>query len=338
MMQLAREQAERLILRAWNKVAEDGSLPGSAPSLPAVEIPGDDAHGDLTCAFCLAAAGCVGMDSRALADLLCRRMGDKGEYLSAVEAAGPGYLNFRLGDKWYTDALRAAAETARRRGRSNRWAAPAPTVEGPDWADTLRRHFLGQALDNILDRTGDAFVCITEDRDYVNRQEAAAGSCRILRSGVPVETPPPADRVPLDALRFLLSARLDRSVTVDLDLAAREDGANPYYRVRYARDRMARVLGRYAVPSPADADLSAPQEDEERALVRLLCRWEGAVGRAARTADPGTITAYLTELADRFWARHRELLSPEAAPARLVLADTVRLVLEDGLGLLGITI
>lgn len=344
MMQLAREQAESLILRAWKNAAADGALPGSIPGLPTVELPADTTHGDLSSAFCLAVAGSIGMSPRALADTLLRHAGDRGNCLSAVEAAGPGYLNFRLSDKWYADALRSVAETAMRRDRSVEWIAPLPPIEGSDWAVVLRRRFLGQALANILDRTGDAFVCIADENHYVNPQEFSAGSCRVLRNGALAdEAPSPAD-LPLDALRFFFSIRLDRPVTVDLDLAAREDRANPYYRVRYTRDRIARVLRRLAaegqaLPCPADTDLSVLDDGEERALIRLLCRWEDTVGLAARTADPGVISACLTELADRFWPQRRTLLSPDgvAAPARLLLSDTVRMVLEDGLFLLGIS-
>lgn len=343
----ALEQAERLILRAWNNAVAAGSLTEAVPAMPSVDLTGDGAHGDLTSAFCLIAARAAGMEPRALADLLLRHMDRKGTCLSAVEAAGPGYLNFRLSDKWYADTVRSVAQTARLCGGKHLWTAPLSPEPGPGWAAALRRRALSQALENILERAGMCFLCIDDEENYVNLKELVPGPTRLVRSGeILCGEIPPGD-LPLEALRFFLCQRLDRPVTVDLDLAAREDGANPLYRVRYTRDRISRVLqrledGELRSPCPAEADPPAPWSEEARSLIRLLSRWNDATSRAAHTADPGLVAAYLLQLADSFRDLRKELLplDPQApvSSARLNLCDAVRLVLEDGLLLLGVSI
>jgi arginyl-tRNA synthetase len=343
---LAREQAESLILRAWKSAADDGLLAGALPLMPAAEFSDDGTRGDLTSAFCLAAAPAAGMEPRALARLLAGRMGDKGIYLSSAEAAGPGYLNFRLSDRWYRESLSLAAEAGSRRSRpESRYPSPIPDP-GKDWGASLRRRIIAQALDNVLERAGACFICIDDEDDYVNRSELVPGPTRLLKNGREAGGDvPPAD-LPLDALRFLLCTRLDRPVTVDLDVAARSDRANPYYRVRYARDRINRVLRRLADGEqpvcPAGVELSAPTDGESRSLIRMLSRWDELTAAAARTADPGLIPDYLLALADRFWKQRRALLPPvgsaPADPARTLLCSTVLAVLEDGLRLLGIAV
>ena len=347
MLQLAREQAGRLILRAWTAAVSDDAVTGPIPLLPAAEPSADPVRGDLSSPFCLAAAGPAGLPAPTLARMLVRYMDCRDTCFTQVEAAGPGYLNFRLSDAWYAHALRAMSETAMRRASASAAdAAPLPVLREAEWADALRRRFLGQALANILDRTGDAFVCIPDEDHYVNREAAGSGTSRILQGGTPVTTPPAVDTLPSDALRFLLCVRLDRDVSVDLDLARRQDAANPYYRVRYVRDRIVRLLERCArvgrcVPDPAQTDLPAPHGDGERALIRLLCRWDDVVSRAARTADPGLLSEWLTNLADSWWDLRRALLPADPASADstpLLLSHAVRLVLEDGLSLLGIAL
>ncbi len=346
MGRLALEQAELLILRAWSGAVADGSLTEAIPVMPTAAFSPDGIHGDLMSAFCLPAAWAAGMDARDLAGILLRHAGETPDYLSSVTVAGPGYLNFRLHDRWYEDALRFSAEAILRRRRPESWGLSPVPSPGENWRVSLRRRIVAQALDNVLDRAGRRFICIDDDDHYVNSSAPASASVRLFLNGRELSGDTPPSDLPLDALRFLLCVRLDRPVTIDLDSAAREDRSNPYYRVRYARDRIRRVLCRfsdsgYPVPSPGEADFSAPWDGQARSLIQVLCRWDELTAQAARTADPGLIPEYLLTLADRFWAMRRSLLPEDTGtppdPARMLLCDTVRLTLDDGLGLLGIS-
>lgn len=80
---------------------------------------------------------------------------------------------------------------------------------------------------------------------------------------------------------------------------------------------------------------------EEYALIRTLARLPEELRAAARDYDPSRINRYLTELAGdfhRFYGACRIKGEEESVLlARLKLADSVRSVLANGLGLLGVT-
>ena len=81
--------------------------------------------------------------------------------------------------------------------------------------------------------------------------------------------------------------------------------------------------------------------EEETTLIRTLARLPEEIHAAARDYDPSRITRYLTELAGdfhRFYGACRiKGEEPAILAARLKLADSVRSVLANGLGLLGVT-
>jgi arginyl-tRNA synthetase len=60
----------------------------------------------------MACAKTLHMAPRKIAEILAANISLEGSYFSAVEVAGPGFLNFRLSDKWYAGVL----ETVEREG------------------------------------------------------------------------------------------------------------------------------------------------------------------------------------------------------------------------------
>ena len=111
MIQSAKDQVLQLTVAAYEKAAAAGVLPAGITVTPAVEIPKDTANGDYTTTFCLAAAKAMKMNPRQVAQTLIDNMALEGSYFTSVEIAGPGFLNFRLGDKWFVDTV-TAIETA----------------------------------------------------------------------------------------------------------------------------------------------------------------------------------------------------------------------------------
>ena len=80
---------------------------------------------------------------------------------------------------------------------------------------------------------------------------------------------------------------------------------------------------------------------EELALMKALAQFPEEIHLAARDYDPSRINRYLVSLAGDF---HRFYNScrikgeePAVLSARLKLADTVRAVLSNGMGLLGVS-
>jgi len=160
------------------------------------------------------------------------------------------------------------------------------------------------------------------------------------------------DEVGVDAARFFfLMRKADSHLDFDLKLATEQSPENPVYYIQYAHARIASIMrfSRNASSQshgqqPSDV-VEAPrlellQAVEEQELMRLLCRFPHVVRGACRALEPYYVTAYLQELAasfHRFYTRHRVVTDDVArTAARLVLIDALRVVLANGLGLLGV--
>ena len=154
------------------------------------------------------------------------------------------------------------------------------------------------------------------------------------------------DEISVDAARYYFNNRAATSpLDFDLDLAVRQDSDNPVYYVQYAHARICSLIERMkeagAEVCPArEVDARALAQPEELALVKTLAQYPEEVRLAARDYDPSRINRYLTTLAGdfhRFYNACRCMVDdPCLQAARLKLADSVRLVLANGLGLLGV--
>ena len=119
MIQSAKDQIAQLTNQAYAAAAAEGLLPEGVETPVPVEIPKDTANGDYTTTFCLAAAKAMKKSPREVAQLLVGQMRLDDTYFTGVEIAGPGFLNFRLGDKWYADVLAAVDAEGGAYGRSD---------------------------------------------------------------------------------------------------------------------------------------------------------------------------------------------------------------------------
>ena len=348
MMQTAREQAKAVIRRACEIAAADGTLPGSIWPEPTVEISADPSRGDLTSAFCLAAAGNLGLSPRSLADRLLRHVDLSGTCFTAVEAAGPGYLNFRLGDKWYADTLAAIDRAGEGYGSSDELAGQTVSIQltcDTSWGSGFRCDVLRSVLTSLFVLCGAEIAHDSAPQNYVNHIVIPVAACQRTRSGQSVDKAFPLSDLPTDAVGFLLSARPDRAVTVDLEQAAREDRSNPFYCARYIRRRIDILLQSaerqgHSVPRAADADCSVLQSETVRLLIQTLAQYPDTVISAVRARNPGVMVAYLTCLSDAMWTLYRERRPEEfrqsPLPSRLVPAGAARTVMGNVLHLLGI--
>ena len=167
------------------------------------------------------------------------------------------------------------------------------------------------------------------------------------RSGKAIALHDLLDEVSVDAARYFFNSRAATSpVDFDLGLAVREDSENPVYYVQYAHARICTLVSRlaqegHAVPAAGDIRADLLASEEETALIRALAKFPEEIHAAARDYDPSRINRYLTDLAGdfhRFYGACRiKGEEPGLLQARLKLADSVRAVLANGLGLLGVT-
>lgn len=131
----------------------------------------------------------------------------------------------------------------------------------------------------------------------------------------------------------------------DLGLAVREDSENPIYYVEYAHARICSLLRALAaegaaVPGQAQVEMSLLCGETEKALIKQIAQFCEEILLAARDYDPSHINRYLQELAGcfhRFYTACRiKGEEPAVQAARLKLADDTRIVLRNGLKLIGV--
>ena len=161
MIESAKEQVRQLTQRAYRACVEAGTLPGGIETIPAVEIPKDTANGDYTTTFCLAAAKAMRMNPRQVAQTLIDAMALEDSYFTAVELAGPGFLNFRLGGKWYADTVSVIEAEGEKYGENDTLAGKKYMVEfvsanptGPMHMGNARGGVLGDTLASVLQKSG----------------------------------------------------------------------------------------------------------------------------------------------------------------------------------------
>ena len=167
------------------------------------------------------------------------------------------------------------------------------------------------------------------------------------RSGEFVTLRDVIDEVGRDACRFFfLMRRSDSQLDFDLELAKQQSTENPVFYVQYAHARICSInrnAKEQGVPLPpaGEADFGPLDLPEELALAKMLSRYPETVEGAARQLEPHRIVFYLQELAALFhsyYNRQRVLVEDEAlSKARLYLVNSVRIVLENALLLLGVS-
>ena len=161
MIQSAKDQVLALTMTAYETAAAEGLLPADVAVKPSVEIPKDTANGDYTTTFCLAAAKALHKNPRQVAQILMDHMQLEGSYFTTVEMAGPGFLNFRLGDKWFGDTVACVEREGAGYGSSDMLAGKKYMVEfvsanptGPMHMGNARGGVLGDTLASVLQKSG----------------------------------------------------------------------------------------------------------------------------------------------------------------------------------------
>jgi arginyl-tRNA synthetase len=150
------------------------------------------------------------------------------------------------------------------------------------------------------------------------------------------------DEVGVDAARFFfLMRRVESHLDFDLDLAKSQSQENPVYYLQYAHARISSILNYAGRPVTDRADLSLIRENEEKELLKLIDFYPMMLVQAARALEPYRVVDYLRALAatfHRFYTLHRVVSADDPlTEARLLLVDAVRIVLRNGLRILGVS-
>lgn len=182
----------------------------------------------------------------------------------------------------------------------------------------------------------------------------------LLRHGEPVQMSKRAgafitlreviDEVGPDITKFIfLTRKADSHLDFDIDIAKEQSSENPVFYVQYAFARISSIFrqaGEKGILGSGedvvqDADLTLLKEDEEFMLIKKLLQYPLVFEGAACACEPHRITYYLQELAGVFhgyYYKHRVISEKkELTQARLSLCRGVKMILEQGLTLLGVS-
>ena len=161
LIQSAKSQVAELTQKAYERAAAAGQLPGGLEVGGSVEIPKDVSHGDYASSFAMAGAKAMHMAPRAIAQTLCDHLDLEGSFFDKVEIAGPGFLNFTLGSRWYGQVIADVEREGARYGESDEGHGEKVMVEfvsanptGPMHMGNARGGVLGDTLANVLSMAG----------------------------------------------------------------------------------------------------------------------------------------------------------------------------------------
>ncbi len=170
------------------------------------------------------------------------------------------------------------------------------------------------------------------------------------RAGTIVTLEELVELIGVDALRYTLSRYpSDSPLTLDVGEMTRQASDNPVFYVQYAHARLASILRNAAdlglAPAGDDFDPSLLAHEKEGSLLRALAEFPRVVAAAGQLREPHRVARYLEETAStfhKFYDSCRVLPMGDEEPtdlhrARLLLVDAARVVLANGLTLLGVS-
>ncbi|MEU1810146.1 arginine--tRNA ligase [Micromonospora aurantiaca (nom. illeg.)] len=172
------------------------------------------------------------------------------------------------------------------------------------------------------------------------------------RAGTVVTLEDLVDAIGVDAARYALARySADSPIDIDVELWTRAKNDNPVYYVQYVAARTAGVARNAAEIGLARGDAAAFQpellgHDKENELLKALAEFPAVVATAAELREPHRVARYLEESVAQ--AYHRFYDNCRIAPqgdeeitdthrARLWLNDATRVVIANGLHLLGVS-
>lgn len=149
-----------------------------------------------------------------------------------------------------------------------------------------------------------------------------------------------------DVVRFFfLMRKADSQLDFDLDLAKSQSQENPVYYVQYAFARLSSIGKQAAAknidPGPlASAPLNLLVLPEELNILKTMAAFPSLVEGAALDLEPHRLVFYLQDIAAQFhsyYNKHRVISDDEGLTrARLWLAECLRIVVKNGLRLIGV--
>ena len=157
----AQNQIAEIVTEAAKKAMEKGQLQTAELNAFKTEVPADRQNGDFSTNAAMVNAKALRLPPRKIAEIFTENMELSGTYFDSVEVAGPGFINFRLGSKYYADIIFDVIAAGDSYGRSDYGQKQKINVEfvsanptGPMHMGNARGGALGDCLAAVLDYAG----------------------------------------------------------------------------------------------------------------------------------------------------------------------------------------
>jgi arginyl-tRNA synthetase len=220
-------------------------------------------------------------------------------------------------------------------------------VLGADHGGYIKR---SQALVKAIDSSVE---CVIKTCQLVNYMQNGAPIKMSKRSGDYSTVKDVIDLAGKDVIRFMMLTRKnDMIIDFDIDLVKEYSKDNPVFYVQYAHVRATSILNNAPlIACKLLQDMRANLEllvlDSEITLIKKLAQWPKVLEGSAISYEPHRIVFYLQSLASDFhtlWNfnqdnqnyRFIDQDNLEQTSARLALAQSVKIIVAQGLNLMGV--
>lgn len=146
---------------AVKSAIESGDLPQADIPKFIIEKPADKKNGDFSSNIAMAGARAFHQAPRMIAEAIVKNFSLDGGYIDRCEIAGPGFINFYLSNKYYSDVLKDIVASGDSYGRSDYGEGKKILVEfvsanptGPMHIGNARGGAIGDCLASVLDAAG----------------------------------------------------------------------------------------------------------------------------------------------------------------------------------------
>ena len=154
-------QIREIIMAAMGRAVADEVIPAVPAPAFTIEIPADPSHGDFATNAAMISAKAFRLPPRKIAELLTERMDFTGTYVEHVEVAGPGFINFFVSRRYFSDVLTGIHADGADYGKSDYGQGRRVMVEfvsanptGPMHIGNSRGGALGDCLAAVLEAAG----------------------------------------------------------------------------------------------------------------------------------------------------------------------------------------
>lgn len=154
-------QLREIIMDALGALVSEEAVPAVPMPDFNIEIPADKSHGDFAANTAMVCAKAFRMPPRKIAELITEKAQLDGTMFEKSEVAGPGFMNFFLGRKWFSEVVDNVLDEGDNYGKTQLGAGKKVLVEfvsanptGPMHIGNARGGAIGDCLASVLQWAG----------------------------------------------------------------------------------------------------------------------------------------------------------------------------------------